>query len=116
MPMPAKSRTTATRSSTEALCAQKKAPPVGRGAEVFEDAHANNGVSWQGLECPNGKRMSLESILNFEATWLSSPGPNTVSPICAQSGTGMPEPCCATWGGRLLDDLVGAGEEGLRHR
>jgi len=60
---------------------------VGRGAEVFEDAHANNGVSWQGLECPNGKRMSLESILNFEATWLSSPGPNTVSPICAQSGT-----------------------------
>ncbi len=72
MPMPAKSRTTATRSSTEAPRAQKKAPPVGRGAEVFEDAHANNGVSWQGLECPNGKRMSLESILNFGATWLSA--------------------------------------------
>src|SRR5207248_3525951 len=80
-------RKTAALSSTEALCAHKKAPPVGRGAEVFEDAHANNGVSWQGLECPNGKRMSLKSILNFEATWLSSPGPNTVSPICAQSGT-----------------------------
>ena len=63
---------------------------MGRGAEVFEDAHANNGVSWQGLECPNGKRMSLESILNFGARWLSSPGPNTVSPICAQSGTGIP--------------------------
>src|SRR5207248_9585745 len=41
-------------------------------------AHANNGVSWQGLECPNGKRMSLESILNFGATSLSSPGPNTL--------------------------------------
>ena len=55
----------------------KKGPSVGRGAEVFEDAHANKGVSWRGLECPNGKRMSLESILNFGARWLSSPGPNT---------------------------------------
>src|SRR5207248_11295180 len=94
----------------------KKGPSVGRGAEVFEDAHANKGVSWQGLECPNGKRMSLESILNFGARWLSSPGPNTVSPICAQSGTGMPEPVLRepAWR-RSLDNLVGAHKKRLRY-
>src|SRR5438874_13164446 len=103
--------TVAREPSTEAPCAQKKAPPVGRGAEVFEDAHANNGVSWQGLECLNGKTVSLESILNFGATWLSSPGPNTVSPICAQSGTGMPEPCCAMLG----RSAVGECTFGMEH-
>ncbi len=88
MPMPARAGRRQRDPALKLHALKKKPLPWGEGPKSSRIAHANNGVSWQGLECPNGKRMSLESILNFGATWLSSPGPNTVSPICARRQRG----------------------------